>query len=45
MSREDSPLVRVPDAVYVDTTEMTPDEVIARLLSDVEARIEGEPGQ
>ena len=44
MSREDSPLVRVPDAVYLDTTEMTPDEVIAHLLGVVRARIDGEPG-
>jgi cytidylate kinase len=39
MTRQDSPLVRVPDAVYVDTTEMTPDEVIAQLLAVVQARI------
>jgi len=39
MTRADSPLVRVPDAVYVDTTEMTPDQVIARLLAVVQARI------
>jgi len=39
MTREDSPLVRTKDAVYVDTTEMTPDEVIARLLAVVQARI------
>lgn len=44
MTREDSPLVRTEDAVYVDTTEMTPEEVIALLLSVVEARIEAEPG-
>ncbi len=39
MTREDSPLVRTPDAIYVDTTEMTPDEVIAHLLAAVQARI------
>jgi cytidylate kinase len=42
MTREDSPLVRTADAVYVDTTEMTPDEVVSRLLGVVEARIRGE---
>jgi len=39
MTREDSPLVRTPDAVYVETTEMSPDEVIAHLLAVVQARI------
>ena len=39
MTREDSPLVRTPDAIYVDTTEMTADEVIAHLLAVVRARI------
>lgn len=41
MTRQDSPLVRTPDAVYVDTTEMTANEVIARLLAVVQARIGG----
>ena len=39
MTREDSPLVRTADAIYVDTTEMTPDDVIAHLLAVVQARI------
>ena len=39
MTREDSPLVRTPDAIYVDTTELTPDAVIAHLLAAVQARI------
>lgn len=38
MTREDSPLLRVPDAVYVDTTDLSPADVIARLLEVVEAR-------
>jgi cytidylate kinase len=38
MTRKDSPLVRTPDAIYVDTTEMTPAEVIAHLLAVVQAR-------
>jgi cytidylate kinase len=42
MTREDSPLVRTPDAVYVDTTEMTPDAVVAQLLGVVQTRIEQE---
>ncbi len=39
MTRQDSPLVRTPDAIYVDTTEMTPDEVIAHLLALVRDRL------
>lgn len=39
MNRDDSPLVRTDDAIHVDTSEMSPDEVIARLLAEVEARI------
>lgn len=39
MSRATSPLVRTNDAVYVDTTEMSPEEVIARLLTVTQGRI------
>ena len=39
MNRDDSPLVRTDDAIHVDTSEMSPDEVIAHLLAEVEARI------
>ncbi len=39
MTREDSPLVRTEDAVYLDTTEMTPEEVTAHLLSVARGRI------
>lgn len=39
MSRATSPLVRTTDAIYVDTTEMSPEEVIARLLSVAQGRI------
>lgn len=35
MTRDDSPLVCVPDAVRVDTTELSPDEVVRRLLAVV----------
>lgn len=38
-TRDDSPLVRLPDALYVDTSDMTPAEVVARLLAVVQARI------
>ena len=39
MSRATSPLVRTNDAVYIDTTEMSPEEVIARLLTVTQGRI------
>lgn len=39
MTREDSPLVRTEDAVYIDTTEMSPEEVTAHLLTVVQGRI------
>ncbi len=39
MTRKDSPLVRCADAVYVDTTDLSPDEVIARLLVLARERI------
>jgi cytidylate kinase len=39
MTRATSPLVRTADAVYVDTTEMSPEEVIARLLAVTQGRI------
>lgn len=39
MNRDDSPLVRTEDAIHVDTSEMAPDEVIARLLAEALARI------
>jgi cytidylate kinase len=44
MTRADSPLVRLPEAVYVDTSDLTRDEVIGRLLGVVEARIGSGPG-
>ena len=40
MTRQDSPLVRTPDAIYVDTTEMLPEEVVAHLLGVVRSRFE-----
>ena len=39
MTRADSPLVRTPDAIYVDTTEMSPAEVITWLAAQVQSRI------
>jgi cytidylate kinase len=39
MTRADSPLARTPDAIYVDTTEMSPSEVITRLATQVQSRI------
>ena len=39
MTRADSPLVRLPDALFVDTSEMAPDEVVAHLLTLVPSRI------
>lgn len=39
MNRDDSPLVRTEDAIYVDTSEMSRDEVIGLLLAQVQARI------
>ena len=39
-TRADSPLVRAPDAVYVDTTALGPDEVERVILEIVRKRIE-----
>lgn len=39
MTRATSPLVRTTDAVYVDTTEMSPEEVTAHLLAVTQGRI------
>ncbi len=39
MSRATSPLVRTRDAIYVDTTEMSPLEVTAHLLAVTQGRI------
>jgi len=32
-TRADSPLTRLPDALYVDTTSLTPEQVVERLLA------------
>jgi cytidylate kinase len=37
-TRADSPLVRAPDAVLLNTTHLTPDEVVERMLEVVLAR-------
>jgi cytidylate kinase len=42
-TRADSPLTRVADAVYLDTTELTPGEVLERMSAVVE-RGRHEPG-
>jgi cytidylate kinase len=39
MTREDSPLVRVPDAVHIDSSDLRPDEVVGRMLAVVQDRI------
>lgn len=38
MSRPDSPLTRAPDAVHLDTTNLTPEEVLERMVAMVEAK-------
>lgn len=38
-SRPDSPLVRVPDAVYLDTTELSAEETLQRMLAVVRSRL------
>ena len=35
-NREHAPLVQAPDAVYLDTTRMTPDEVVALMMEKIE---------
>jgi cytidylate kinase len=37
-TRSDSPLRRAADAVHVDTTGLSPDQVVDRLLEVVESR-------
>jgi cytidylate kinase len=36
-TRAESPLIRAPDAIHLDTTELGLDEVVRRMLSAVEA--------
>jgi cytidylate kinase len=36
-TRTDSPLVRAPDAVLLDTTELSPDAVVARMAEVIAA--------
>jgi CMP/dCMP kinase len=38
MSRPDSPLTRAADAVYLDTTDLSPEEVLERMLDVVAAK-------
>ena len=35
MTRADSPLSRAEDALHVDTSDLTPEQVLARLLEAV----------
>jgi cytidylate kinase len=37
-TRRDSPLTRAPGAVHLDTTTLTPEEVLARMLEALKAR-------
>jgi cytidylate kinase len=38
MTRSDSPLTRAPDAVSLDTTTLTPDQVVEKMLEVVERK-------
>jgi cytidylate kinase len=38
-TRPDSPLTRAPDAVYLDTTVLGPDEVVQRMAAEVEEKL------
>ena len=40
MHRENSPLVRVPEAVLLDTSDMTIEEVTERVINLVKAEME-----
>jgi cytidylate kinase len=42
-TREDSPLVRAPGAVLLDTTNLTPEQVVERMLEVVLARAAASP--
>jgi cytidylate kinase len=44
-SRADSPLVRTPDAIYLDTTLLTPEETVEAMLAFVSRRQGGAPGR
>jgi len=43
-TRTDSPLVRAADAVHLDTTELTPEQVVESMLATVRAKLD-EDGQ
>src|SRR2546427_131416 len=38
-TRSDSPLTRAPDAIYLDTTGLAPDEVVQRMAAAVEEKL------
>jgi CMP/dCMP kinase len=38
-TRQDSPLVRAEDAIYVDTTALIPAEVVERMLAAIESKM------
>ena len=38
MTRPDSPLTRAPDAIHLDTTALTPEQVLERMIEVVEAK-------
>jgi len=41
MTRPDSPLTRAPDAIHLDTTDLTPEQVLDRMWEIVEAKRTG----
>jgi len=40
-TRTDSPLTRAADAVYIDASELTPDEVVEKMMEVVRQRLQG----
>jgi len=38
MTRRDSPLTRAPDAIRIDTTDLTPDQVLEEMLAAVSTK-------
>lgn len=38
-SRTEAPLVRAPDAIVLDTTDLTPEEVLQRMIAEINQRL------
>jgi len=38
-SRTEAPLVRAPDAIVLDTTDLTPEEVLQRMIAQIDQRL------